>query len=346
MTENLLDAGIAFILFLQSLGDWLIAPMEFFSFLGQEEFFLLVMPALYWCLDAGLGLRAAVMLMVSNGLNEIFKLVFRGPRPYFYTSQVRALSSETSFGIPSGHAQNAAALWGLLAARLRSRLAWTAAILVIFLIGLSRVFLAVHFPTDVLLGWLIGGLLIWAFYWLEAAFLPRLLARPVRSQVIAVFMASMLLILMGGLVRLGFGAWTLPDRWAENALQAGPEIEMPDPLAISGLFTNAGGLFGVAAGAILLKHNRGGFDARGVWWKRLLRYPIGLAGVLLLWFGLGMLFPRGELLLPYLLRYLRYALVGLWVIALAPALFIRLGLANWQRAYRSTAETAEFAQIS
>src|SRR3990172_5299463 len=55
--------GLPVIQFLQSLGDWLVKPMEFFSFLGREEFFLLVLPLLLWCVDVGLGVRAGVILL-------------------------------------------------------------------------------------------------------------------------------------------------------------------------------------------------------------------------------------------------------------------------------------------
>ncbi|MBK9603359.1 MAG: hypothetical protein IPO36_16190 [Anaerolineales bacterium] len=56
--QTLIESGIAFIIALQSLGDWLIAPMQFFSYLGNEEFFLLVLPLLYWSVDSALGLRS------------------------------------------------------------------------------------------------------------------------------------------------------------------------------------------------------------------------------------------------------------------------------------------------
>jgi uncharacterized membrane protein len=60
--------------------------------------------------------------------------------------------------------------------------------------------------------------------------------------------------------------------------------------------------------------------------KRAIRYVIGLIGVLILYLGLGMIFPRGDGLIFYLLRYIRYALIGLWVAGGAPWVFVRFKL--------------------
>ena len=97
--QTLIEGGIALIIAIQSLGDWLIAPMKFFSYLGNEEFFLLVLPLLYWSVDSALGLRVAFILVTSNLFNHVGKLLFAGPRPYWVSSDVRALWSEISFGI-------------------------------------------------------------------------------------------------------------------------------------------------------------------------------------------------------------------------------------------------------
>ena len=99
----------------QGLGAWLIAPMQLFTFLGREEFYLLLLPILYWCVSATLGLRVGMILLLSAGLNDLLKMAFALPRPYWVDPTVRALSPETSFGIPSGHAQNAVAVWGVIA---------------------------------------------------------------------------------------------------------------------------------------------------------------------------------------------------------------------------------------
>ena len=71
---------------------------------------------------------------------------------------------------------------------------------------------------------------------------------------------------------------------------------------------------------------RGGWQASGPVWKRAVRYVVGLVGVLIIWNGLGILFPRGESIIPLGLRFVRYSLLGLWVSAGAPLFFTKLKL--------------------
>jgi membrane-associated phospholipid phosphatase len=319
--------GIQIILFLQSLGAWLVEPMKLVTFLGNEEFYLFVAPAILWCLDMDLGLRIGLYLMVSGSLNTIIKMAFHGPRPYWIDTRLKVYTTEISFGVPSGHSQNAVVVWGTLANWLRSGWAWIAALALIFLIGFSRVYLGVHFPHDVLLGWVIGALLLWIMLACEAHLIAWFKRFKPAQQFLIVLGTSMLLILVGVLMRFTLRAWSMPEIWAKNASLTAPASGPPQPLALSGLISNAAVFFGLACGGVWIK-DRGGFDARGPLWQRLLRFLIGLAGVAILWYGLGAIFPRGEALLPFILRYIRYALVGLWITALAPMLFIRLKLAQ------------------
>ena len=127
--DGLIASGIQWILAVQGLGAWLEAPMKLFSFLGTENFFLLVLPLIYWCVDASLGMRVGFILITSSYVNGIFKLWFAGPRPYWVSDKVIPFSVESSFGVPSGHAQNAVTNWGMLAAGSRRRWAWAVATL-------------------------------------------------------------------------------------------------------------------------------------------------------------------------------------------------------------------------
>ena len=104
--DFLVRGGIAWIVAIQALGAWLEVPMRFFSFLGTEDFFLLVLPLVYWCVDARLGVRVGFILITGNCLNSVFKLMLAGPRPYWVSAQVAPLSAESTFGVPSGHSQH------------------------------------------------------------------------------------------------------------------------------------------------------------------------------------------------------------------------------------------------
>ena len=324
--DGIINWGANLIVWLQNLGSWPVKPMEFFSFLGSEEFYLMVAPAILWCWNASLGLRLGLFLMMSASFNSMFKMILHGPRPYWVDSRVHALASETSFGVPSGHSQNAVIVWGTLAAHFGKRIGWVIAVIVIFLIGLSRLVLGLHFPHDVLVGWIFGGLLLWIFLKISQPLVTWLKGRKTYEQLIAVFAGSLGLILLGLITEWITANFYIPTEWINSATAAHPDVPIA-PFAVSGFISNGGMFFGFAAGAIWLE-KKGGFSEQGKLWQLALRYLIGLLGVLILWYGLGEVFPRGEEIGPYILRYLRYALVGGWVTGLAPYVFLKLKLAS------------------
>lgn len=320
--QTLIDNGIALVIAFQSLGDWLIAPMRFFSQLGTEEFFFIVLPLIYWSMDAALGIRVGFILSTSTLFNLIGKIAFAGPRPYWVSSHVRALWSETTFGVPSGHAQHAMSVWGIIAAYSKKTWLTIICIVLIVMIGVSRLFLGAHFPHDVLLGWLFGGILVWGYmqYWDSVG--DWLSKKSFRAQVGIAALATFVFIMIGmGVVALRAN-YQIPQSWMDNALLSGTE---PDPIDPNSLFTAAGSFFGLALGLAWI-NSMGGYQTTGPVWKRALRYIIGLIGVLILWQGLGAIFPRGDGFLVYSLRLFRYTLVGAWVSGGAPRLFQHFNL--------------------
>jgi membrane-associated phospholipid phosphatase len=329
--DQILNTGININLFFQGLGGWLKTSMELLSFLGTEYFYLAVVPAIYWCWSTALGIRIGLLLMISSSLNSIFKLVLHQPRPYWYDLRVKGLAEETSFGLPSGHAQNAVVVWGGIAAWIRRPWAWIVAILLMLSIGLSRIYLGVHFPTDVLAGWLIGAVILVVYLLLENPVKQWLQKQGMGAQILVAFLGSLLLILLTILARTMLGGYTVPQAWIENARQVFPESEPINPLSISSVYGSAGVLFGLALGLVLLNH-QGGLDTGGPWWQRLVRYLLGLVGIVVLYIGLKQFLPDGEDFFANLLRYIRYGLVGLWVTWLAPLIFIALRLAKRQTA--------------
>ena len=321
--QALIDTGVAFIIALQGLGDWFIIPMQFFSQLGTEDFFFLILPLTYWSIDSALGMRVAFILITSDVLNFTAKLLFAGPRPFWASSHVRAFWSETSFGIPSGHAQHAMSVWGMIAVIQKQTWVRVLSIVLIVMIGVSRIFLGTHFPHDVLMGWLLGGLLLWAFVRFEAPVVAWVKGKSFRQQVGAAFFVSMLIIALGMTVVAVRSDYQVPESWINNALLAG--TEMPHPVDPNGIFTSAGTFFGLALGLAWIQ-SLGGYQASGPVWRRALCFVIGLIGVLILWMGLGAVFPRGEDILVYVLRFVRYTLVGWWVAGGAPWVFQHFNL--------------------
>jgi len=264
--------------------------------------------------------------MISNGVKTSLKFAFNSPRPYWHDPGVKPFAAETSFGMPSGHSQDAVIAWGIVASWIGKTWSWVVAIIMMFIIGISRIYLGVHFPSDVLVGWVVGALLLWGILRYEKPILAWFQNYTPEDQALISLGASLVIILVGAVVRLSLGDWTVPEEWVLLAKRA-PGAEPIDPLALSGLISSAGAFFGMALGGILL-WQRGWFDASGSFWKRILRYLIGVAGVVVIWSGLGAVFPRGEALIPYFLRYVRYGLVGFWVAGLAPLMFIKMKLAD------------------
>lgn len=120
------------------------------------------------CLWRGQGHSAAFSLACVLGvpLNYGIKLLIRQPRPPI--EFLLAGSGATGSGFPSGHAMGSCISYGFLAVliggsslRRRERAIWMALLILLpLLVGFSRVYLGVHWPTDVLGGWLVGLLVL------------------------------------------------------------------------------------------------------------------------------------------------------------------------------------------
>lgn len=313
-----LHPGLGFVQAVQDRAGWLTSVASAITWLGDEEFYVLVFPVLVWSVHRTVGIHLAVVFLLSASLNGIGKLASRTPRPSFLDPSL-ALRAESTFGVPSGHAQNAVVVWGYLAAAVRRRWPWIAAGVLMVLLGVSRLALGVHFPVDTLVGWGIGALLLLAYLRWQVPVTARVAAMRPRGQLWLGFGVSIGLVLLAVTVRVVFIGWELPAAW----IGVDPAHH---PMQVSAVVTPAATLFGVVAGLVFVR-NRGGFSTDGPWWQRALRVPVGLVGVAVLWFGLGELFPGGEDPIALAFRYLRYASVGMWAAGLAPLLFVRLGLA-------------------
>jgi len=259
------------------------------NFLGEEEFYILCLPLIFWCLHKALGMRLGAVLVFSTYVNQSLKDFFAAPRPYQVDSKLYAPLKTAGYGIPSGHSEGTVTFWGYLATQLKTRLWWALAIVIPLFVGIGRMYLGDHFPQDVLLGWAIGIVIVAAY----AIYQPRA------------------------------GQWI-----AKQSLAVQITLAIILPLALAAFhFTSdtaksAGVLLGFYAG-LPIEEKFIRFDARTDWLKQLVKFVIGLAVLLALRFGLKAIFPEQALF-----DLIRYAAMGLWVSIGAPWVFVAARLAK------------------
>lgn len=288
--------GLGVVVAIQELRSPVLdALMRILSLMGEEEFYLLILPLLAWCVEFGVAIRVTAVLLLSFTVNGMLKDAIAHPRPFDLDPAVR-LSSAEGGGLPSGHAQSAVVLWGGLTAWARRPWVWVAAVALAGLIGLSRIYLGMHFPTDVIGGWMVGAAILTASLWTLPRFGPAISRwRPGPQVLLAI---------------------TLP---------AGIAFLYATADAISAMGALAGMVAGVVAQTRTVP-----FTTRGPLLRRLLRFVVGTPIALGIYIGLRAVFPADGEAFYLPLRFVRYGLLGTWISLGAPWLFTRLGLASGQ----------------
>jgi membrane-associated phospholipid phosphatase len=324
--ENIYTKGLELIRFIQQYENpALDAVMKALSFLGSPVPYLVLIPLLFWCVDEKRALRLGLLVLLSAWLNSSLKMLFAQPRPYHLDGAVaRAYEGGASeqYGLPSGHAQNSLVLALSLAAWKKKAHFYVLALLVSFLIGLSRLYLGVHFPTDLLAGWALA-FLIFALERLCSPFAAALLERGgVRVRLITLALLAFVMNSFhswdtgpGGLF-LGFG---------------GGYVLMKSRFPFCAAFSLPAA--GTEQGAKHTEAHPVGAELRQAETHKkflflALRYALGMAGLGFIYLALKKLLPGEDSPYYALARFCRYGAAGFWVSALAPALFVRLGLAG------------------
>ena len=167
--EFMWKEGIKFIVWLQSSESPLVDYVaRFFTTIGTEEFYLLLTSGVYWCGSGrdSLAARLTYRWLISGLVNADLKDLLDQPRPFEIDPGLQLIFTRGR-GMPSGHAQSAVVVWGTLAAASGRRSFWAWSAVLVLLISLSRVYLGVHFPTDILGGWAVGIVLLIAFKRIE-----------------------------------------------------------------------------------------------------------------------------------------------------------------------------------
>ncbi|MCX7841130.1 MAG: phosphatase PAP2 family protein [Anaerolineae bacterium] len=285
--NELIAWGLDIVRWIQTFRNPLFdAFFQTINFLGEEDFYVLILPLIFWCLHKALGMRLAAVFLFSTYLNQSLKDLFAAPRPHQFPN-VWSPFKTAGYGIPSGHTQSTTIFWGYVATQLKTRLWWTLAIVLPLFVGIGRMYLGDHFPQDVLAGWAIGIVLI-AVY---------VIVQPRASE------------------------WLSKQTWT---MQLALAIVVPLVLLALHFTADTAKSLGVLLGfytALVIENKFVRFATRAVMWKQIVKFALGLAVLLALRFGLKAIFPEHALF-----DLLRYALMGAWVGVGAPWVFVKTSL--------------------
>lgn len=262
------------------------------SFFGEETFVIAIVLLVFWNINKQKGFALYMNVLTSVLVMGILKAVVRAPRPFVVLDDIagKRMGTATGYSFPSGHTTTAASFYTSLALLLKKRICSIIAAIMIVLVGVSRLYLGVHWPNDVFAGLLIGVSISFLLYrWSLQLFEDRvrLVRFSIRYGLIATFVSLILSVLLN--------------------------LELVDPVAFNDLMKTL-----ALAGAGLLGF---GFEEQIVRYrveasltKKILRYLLGM-GVVIAIIASKALFPPSIYAIS---SFIRYSLVGVWATVLFP----------------------------
>ncbi len=141
---------------------------------GGSIVLIALLGIIYWCFDKEKGEKIGFTILTSICINGIIKTIFRFKRPFEYTEKEylqklkdsKLSDSATGSSFPSGHSQNTGALYTSIGLQFKKKWIWIVTIILLIMVPISRLYLGVHFPSDVIIGLLIGCLIAIICYFL------------------------------------------------------------------------------------------------------------------------------------------------------------------------------------
>lgn len=159
-----LTEQLSFIHFLhQCRGPFIDALAKAFNFFDSDHFAILLIAFIWFGISVKWGRRLAFLIPLDAWINYLAKMGLALPRPFHFEPSLGLVSTSTKFGCPSGGAEMAFVFGVILMKFWGRKYGRFIGALFIFLVGLSRNFLGVHFTIDVIGGWALGSIVCFTF---------------------------------------------------------------------------------------------------------------------------------------------------------------------------------------
>lgn len=270
---------------------------EAISFVGEQYTLIVILAFIYFVYNKEMGEEIAFSVFLGVCLNNALKGLIKAPRPFQVDSEISAgrESTATGYSFPSGHAQNSATFYGSIAVEFKKRYITIIVITLVFLVSLSRIYLGVHFPKDVIVGMILGFLTA-----LGGVYLYRKFSYSLKTK--------MMVLLFSALAFLPF-IFIFYHRDFE-------EIKL-----FRDFYTGYALFLGFIP-AIYLENKYVKFSNEAKLSKKLIRFGLALIVFMAILFGLKVIIPKGYIFLDML----RYGLVSFVGMGLYPLSFKKLGL--------------------
>ena len=194
--------------------------------LGDQAFYLIVIPYVLWGRDKKLGVEIAIMNITSGITNSVLKDLLKVPRPP--KKDQASCAATSSYSFPSGHAQGASSFWTYVSVTLKNKGLMLVGIILTVLISYSRIFLGVLRWNEVIAGLAIGVAIALIFYDLRKP-MRKVLEKMTHTQRLILAIAVPLLMFLA----TGSGTYAQLIGFLMGVL-VGAELEatnlgMPDP---------------------------------------------------------------------------------------------------------------------
>ena len=230
--------------------------------LGEETAFLVAALIVFWCVDKRSGYYLMTVGFIGTMANQFLKLACRVPRPWVldpeFTILEEAREAATGYSFPSGHSQSSVGTFGAIANTTRNKWVKGICIAVCVLVPLSRMYIGVHTPSDVLVG---AGM---------ACCMVGLLKKPVlerTEKAMKILIAVMLAMALGLLLYVE--AYPFPADVDPHNLESG----------VKNAYTMIGCIAGVAV-VYCFEKKYVNFETKACWWAQIGKVVLGLALVL------------------------------------------------------------------